>query len=401
MAEEKKRVLILGGGFGGIKAALELAGHPAFEITLISDRSDFRYYPMLYRTATGGSPVASSIPLSEIFEGKDVKIVSDTVQRLDRASKKIKGSSGKAHSYDVLIVALGVVTNFFGIKGLAENAYGIKTQEEAKRLHDHLHQRLLDDKKPDIHYVVVGGGATGVELAGALPDYIHRIMRRHGLPRREIQVELVEAAPRVLSRMPPSYSHALQRRLRRLGVKLHLGQTVQAETHDALMVSGRPIASHTVVWTAGVTNHPFLKTSEFKLSDHGKALVDHYLQAEPGIYVVGDNAETRYSGMAQTALRDGLYVADNLKRQAEAKKLIVYKAKKPIYVVPAGPHWSAVLWGKTQIYGWLGWILRTAADFVGYHDLEPWWKASKHWLADSEDDETCPICSPKNTRIRR
>src|SRR5664279_3295728 len=105
-----------------------------------------------------------------------------------------------------------------------------------------------------------------------------------------------------MARMPRSYSLALQKRLRRLGVKLYLNQTVQAETADALMISGHAIDSHTVVWTAGVINHPFLKANGFALNEHGKVVVDKQLQAEPGIYVIGDNADTPYSGMAQTAL---------------------------------------------------------------------------------------------------
>jgi NADH dehydrogenase len=253
---KKQRVLILGGGFGGIKVALELSQNTLFKVTLLSDSTHFRYYPALYRTATGGNQSASNIALKEIFEGKDIEIVNDSAKNLDRKSKIVKTDSGKNYSYDILVVALGVVTNFFGIKGLAENAYGIKSLAEARRLQDHMHRQLLDDKKPDLHYVVIGGGPTGVELAGALPGYIRHVMQSHGLENRSLHIELVEAMPRLVPRMSFRYSKALQKRLRQLGIHLHLKQTVQAETHDALMVNGQPIASHTVVWTAGVTNHP-------------------------------------------------------------------------------------------------------------------------------------------------
>ncbi|HEY5549958.1 MAG TPA: FAD-dependent oxidoreductase [Candidatus Saccharimonadales bacterium] len=392
MASEKQKVLILGGGFGGVKTALELANHPHFAVTLMSDQLNFRYYPALYQAATGGSPVASSIPLSEIFAGKNVRIVQDSAKKLDRHSKQIHCKSGKIYGYDVLVVALGVITNYFGIKGLKEYSFGIKTLEDAQELRDHLHKLLMAEGQPDLNYVIIGGGPTGVELAGVLPAYIKHIMQRHKFPAKAIHVELVEAEPYLVPRMPRPYSIAIQKRLHRLGVKLHLHQKVEAETADRLTVSGRSIVSHTVVWTAGVTNHPFLAANKFSFSEQAKVLVNELLQAEEDIYVIGDNADTIYSGMAQTALYDGKFVAENFKRLARGKHPWPYKPRKPVYVTPVGQHWAAVQWGNLQIYGWLGWVLRRVADFVGYHDLQPWWSAYKHWEAENQSGETCKTC---------
>ncbi|HVS79338.1 MAG TPA: FAD-dependent oxidoreductase, partial [Candidatus Saccharimonadales bacterium] len=392
MANQKTKVLILGGGFAGIKAGLELEKRPNFDVTLLSDKPNFRYYPALYHAATGGSTYASNIPLAEIFKGKNVKIVNDTAKKIDREAKKISGKSGD-YDYDVLIIALGVITNYFGIKGLKEYSYGIKTQEEAQELRDHIHKVLADEGKPDINYIVVGGGPTGVELAGALPFYIRHVMQKHKLPAKRVHIDLVEAAPRLMPRMPRSYSKAVARRLRRLGIKLYLGEAVQAETHEALLVSGHPIESHTVIWTAGITNHPFFNANKFELTDHGKVKVSEYLEAEPNIYVIGDNADTPYSGMAQTALHDAKFIAEHLERKATTTRLRAYKPKRPIYVTPAGPRWAAVLWNKVQIYGWLGWTLRSAADLRGYHDYEPWWLAGQHWTAEYETQDNCPVCT--------
>lgn len=392
MANSKTKVLILGGGFGGVKAALELGGHPSFDVTVVSDQGNFRYYPMLYRTATGGSRQASEIPLNEIFAGSDLRLIKDEVIGLDRTAKIIRAKSGNTYSYDTLIVALGVVTNFFGIKGLEKYAFGIKTQEDSRRLREHLHKLLIEKQKPDINYVVIGGGPTGVELAGALPGYVRHIMRRHNLADRPIHVDLVEAAPRLLPRMPKEYSLAVSKRLRRLGVSLHLSEKVLAETTDKLMVTGHSIDSHSVVWTAGVTNHPFLKNNDFKLTENGKAVVDGHLQAETDIHVIGDNADTPYSGMAQTALYDAKFVAEDLARQAGGKQRKSYQAKRPIYIITVGPRWAAVLWGKIQIFGLGGWLLRTLADFAGYHEYEPWWKAGRRLEATYQSEETCPVC---------
>ena len=392
---ESTKVLILGGGFGGTKAALELAGQFKFEVTLISDQTNFRYYPMLYRTATGGSRVASSIPLREIFGDKDIKLVHDTAEALDRNKKLLKCTSGKSHPYDILIVALGSITNYFGVKGLREHSFGIKSNEQAQELRDHLHKQLLDEKKPDLNYVVIGGGATGVELAGALPGYLKFITKRHGLEKRPFNVDIVEAEKRLMPRMSEKYSSKIAKRLRRLGVRLYLGQKVLAETAEALKLSGRTLESETVVWTAGVTTNPFIAANGFSLNEHGKAVVDEYLRAGREIFVIGDNADTKFSGMAQTALHDGRYVAQYLKNQAAGKKLPTYQPQRPIYITPVGPHWAAVSWGKREFFGTVGWVLRRLADLIGYHDLEPWHRASRHWMADSEGEENCPVCRKK------
>ncbi len=390
MVNKKTKIVVLGAGFAGIKTALDLSGDPNIKVQLISDQDSFRYYPTLYRTATGGNTYASSIPLTEIFKNKNVEIVNDNIKTLDRNAKQISGKS--SYNYDILVIALGVVTNYFGIKGLKEFSYGIKSQEDAQELRDHIHKILMDEGKPDVNYIVIGGGPTGVELAGALPSYIKHVMKKHQLPEKRLHIDLVEAAPRLMARMPKSYSKAVQQRLRKLGVKLYLNQAVQAETADGLTVSGHDIASHTVVWTAGVTNHPFFAANEFNMSEHGKVAVSKTLQTEDDIYVIGDNSDTPYSGMAQTALYDAKYLAANLKRRAGGKKMRVYKPKKPIYVTPVGGRWAAVLWNQTHFYGWLGLLLRSAADFTGYHDYEPWWTASKHWIAEYEDEATCPVC---------
>lgn len=389
-----QKVLILGGGFGGAKVALELADSKDFAVTLISDQPDFRFYPALYTTATGRDRAASFIPLKEIFDGKSINLAEDFVTKLDRVGKSVECRSGKSYSYDILIVALGSITNYLGIKGLAEFAYGIKLVRDAKRLRDHIHKQLLDDQKPDVNYIVIGGGPTGVELAGALPEYIKHVMKSHGLKDKKLNVHLVESAARLLPQMPRSYSRAVAKRLRRLGVELDLNQKVEAETVDSLTVSGQPIKSRSVIWTAGVASNPFLENNEFKLNDRGKVIVDQYLQSEPGVFVIGDNAATPYSGMAQTALHNACFVADNLKRKVHGQSLVAYRAVEPAYVTPVGPHWAAVKWRGLHFYGLFGWLVRRVADAVAYHDLESWAKATDHWLAEDRSADDCQTCEP-------
>jgi len=381
----KHKVVIVGGGFAGIKAALELSRDRRFGITVISERDYFQYYPTLYHTATGGLTAQSQIPLKTIFAGTPVHLVIDKAATVDPRARTITTAGGHVHQYDDAIFALGSVTNYFGITGLQEFSYGIKSIEEINELKQHIKQQLLHDRKPDLHYVVVGGGPTGIELAGALPSYLYKLMKEYGIKERKVRVDLVEGAPRLMPRMPKSTSRAIARRLRALGVTLHLGKPVEGQTAEGLTVGGKSIRSHTVIWTAGMANNPFFRENNFAFGPRGKVAVNVYLQADDNIYVLGDNANTPYSGMAQTANYDGTFVAKNLIRQLDGKDPKAYKPKKPVYVTPVGHGWAAALWGKFEIFGIGGWALRQAADARAFAELEPLTAASKQWFTEFDE----------------
>lgn len=392
----KEKILVVGGGFGGVKAALELAEDHHFHITLISDQTELRYYPTLYRTATGGSYANSSIPLERIFEDKAVKLVHATASTIDRKAKILTTADGATFQYDTLIVGLGVVTNYFGIEGMQEFSYSIKSQAEIARFKARVHSQLRDTGKLDSHYVIVGAGPTGIELAGALPEYLTYLMKKYGIKGARPRIDLIEAAPRLLPRLPRRMSMAVKRRLKSLGVKVHTKCAVQGINEQELLVNGRPIKSGTVVWTAGITNHPFFKENAFILMERGKVAVDVYLQAFDNIFVIGDNANTPYSGLAQTALHDGAFVAENLRRRAAGKSFKSYKVKAPVTVIPAGPYWAAVQWGKVNINGRLGWLFREAADIIGFRDVLPWSKAAQQYMTtfDHEEDPLPATATP-------
>ncbi|MGH7234140.1 MAG: NAD(P)/FAD-dependent oxidoreductase, partial [Candidatus Saccharimonadales bacterium] len=296
--------------------------------------------------------------------------------------------------YDSLVLCLGQVTNYFGIPGLSELSYGVKSIKEVEEFKAHLHAQLLSDHKPDLNYIIVGAGPTGVELAGALQSYLWRITYLHGIERRPIHIDIVEAAPRVLPRLPKDMSRAVKRQLRRQGIRVFLNKSVEGENANALMVSGKPIQSHTVIWTAGTANNPFFADNGFTITPNHKVATDIYLQAEPDIYVLGDNANTPYSGMAQTAIVDAIFVSENLKRKARGKKNKSYVAKAPITVIPVREGWAGIAWGNARIYGWFGWLLRQAADARAFHNFEPWSKALPQWFSySSTDPEQCAICN--------
>lgn len=387
----KHKVLIVGGGFAGVKTALELRQHDDIAVTLLSDSIDFRYYPTFYHTATGGLKAQSRIPLKRILDER-TRFVLGTAKSIDREARIVHTGDGRKFHYDSLVLALGNITNFFGIKGLEEYAHTIKSLEGIARFKRQLHEQLAAEHKPDLHYIIVGAGPTGIELAGALPEYLRTIMRFHGIKHRAIRVELVEAAPRLLPRSNKAVSRAVRRRLRALGVHINLNSKVEGVDDDELFVNGTSIKSRTIVWTAGVANHPFFTANRFALAERGKVAVDQYLQAEPNIYVLGDNANTPYSGLAQTALHDAVSVSANIVRITSGGKPKPYKPVLPVSVIPVGDNWAAVEWGTMHFSGKLGWLLRSAADFIGFKDLQPWWRAGEQWMTEFGQQEECPTC---------
>lgn len=384
-------ITIVGSGFGGVKTALLLAKNKKNKINLITNNPDFQYYPALYGTATGYSHLQAWVPLDVIFKGiSNVTIVIDTVTKIDKANKQLIGESGLKYEYHTLVLALGTVTTYFGIEGLDHYAYGVKSAVEIKKLKEHLYTEFAKERELDKHYVVVGGGPTGVELSAALVTYLENLRTHYKLKRQKIRMSLVEASPRVLPRMSESASRKVEARLKKLGINVETAKAVQSETADTLMVSGQPIKSHTVIWTSGVTNSPFYAANAeaFSLAKNGKVVVDDHLRADKDIYVIGDNAATAYSGLAQTALRDAHYVARAIKAFSKNITPAPYTAKMPPVVIPVGENWAIFEWKFVKLSGWLASIIRSAADFVGYSDILPFGQALGVWRSQHVKDET-------------
>lgn len=375
-----RNVTIVGGGFGGVKTALELAKQPENRITLISDREYFQYYPALFSTATGHDSRESFVPLRDIFAGHpNVQLMTDTIDTIDTSAQVLKGS--KAYHYETVVLALGSVTTYFGIEGLDTFSYGIKSQSEIVKLQEHLWREMSDGSDDEKHYVIIGAGPTGVELAGALGQYIRRLRKQFGIKKKRLTINLIEAAPRVLPRLSGATSKVAYARLRRLGVHVEVNRKVERQTASELIVNGKPLTTQTVIWTSGVANAPFYKSnqSQFRLNDRGKVGVDEHMLAAPNVYVIGDNAATPFAGLAQTALHDALFVARHIQTGKGT-----YKAKLPPCVVPIGDNWGVFEWGKLRFSGWPAGVMRVLADVIGYHDVLPIGWAMKAWRAQSK-----------------
>ncbi|HEX6257918.1 MAG TPA: FAD-dependent oxidoreductase [Candidatus Saccharimonadales bacterium] len=388
------RIVVVGGGFAGVKAAKELAKDSTFQITLISDQDYFLHHATLYATATGRSRKESVIPLVDIFARyKNVTVVKDSIETIDVERRLLNGKVG-SYNYDNAILAMGVVTTYFGISGLAEHSYGIKTLNEVDNFKRHLHDELVEDKHMDKNYVIVGAGPTGVELAGALRTYLREIATAHRIKRAAVHLSLVEAAPRVLPRMSKVASKAVTAQLRRIGIRVLVNKKVEAQTDDNVIIDGRTIPSQTVVWTSGVTNHPFFAANQFafRIANNGRIEVDKHMRAAKNVYILGDNAATPFTGTAMTALHDARFIARYFKALVHSLPLPSYTPKEYPVTVPVGGNWAIFESSHIRITGILGAILRRLAEFKGYKSLLPFHRAFRAWRARYERAEDCPLC---------
>lgn len=391
----KTRVVVVGGGFAGLRLVRKLARDSSLEITLVSDRKNFRYSPALYRTATGHRRRESIIPIQSIIGNKpNVNFIKARALSIDRARRTLVISGGTVLQYDYCVIAIGVVTSYFGIPGIEEHAFSIKSGFEVNEFKKHLHETLVKQGTMDENYVIVGGGPTGVELATALGSYLKKIARKHGIRQPAVRIELVEAAPRVLPSMRSRASKIAMKRLHALKVKVILNKHVEAESENSLTVAGRSIPTRTVIWTAGVTNNPFFvrNKDQFTLDEKKRVVVDEHLRVDEHTFVIGDNNNAKYAGLAISAVRNANYVAWFLKWDRRGYATMRYWPLVPISVVPLGQNRAVFQWGRVVFDGVLGGFLRLLGDIVGYGDIMGYRRAFKIWLARGDLEESCPAC---------
>lgn len=396
-------ITIVGAGFAGVKAALELAKDASNHITVITDKPDFQYYPALFNSATGYSHLESWVPLGEIFaEFDNIKVHIDTIVGIDHDNKQLHSALDVTYEYEVCILAVGMVTTYFGIKGLDQYSYGIKSESQIRALKERLYRDIAEKGELDKNYVIVGAGPTGTELAGAFGTYVKKLCAYYGVKRSNVKVRLIEASPRVLPHSHESISRKVEKRLEDLGVQVQTGVAVEEQNAKALIAGGRPIATHTVIWTSGVSNNPLFAAHPhlFTPKRCGKVEVDEYMSVAPDLYVIGDNADTPHSGLAQTALHDGVFVARNLARKKQGLKPRTYQAVQPASAVPVGENWAAFEYRGIRMTGSLGALMRRIGDFHGYSEILPIGQALRPWRAERiyEKDYFAP--EPKQAKVR-
>ncbi|MGC1870052.1 MAG: NAD(P)/FAD-dependent oxidoreductase [Acidobacteriaceae bacterium] len=324
------RVVIVGAGFAGLEAALHLADKPV-KVLLIDRRNHHTFQPLLYQVALAAlSPGDIAQPIRSIFRNRrNVEVLMDEVVDIDTNAKTVHLRSSADMPYDYLILATGSTHSYFGHDAWEPNAPGLKTVEDALEIRRRIllsfelaeRQALEHGSHPPLNFVVVGGGPTGVELAGAISDISRLYMRedfRHIDPGKA-HVIVVEGAPRILASYPEDLSRKATEELQRLGVEVRTSSQVTDVQPGYVIANGQKLESVVTLWAAGVKASPLGKMLGVETDKKGAIFVDAYLNppGHPEIFVCGDLANVtengrRIPGVAQPAMQMGTHAAKEI-----------------------------------------------------------------------------------------
>lgn len=385
------RVAIVGGGFGGLRLAQVLASAPV-KVTLIDRRNFHTFQPLLYQVATAMlDPAAIARSLRAVLRRQanaDVRL--GTVTGVDWDKRRVLFARGEALSFDVLVLAVGAVTSDYGIKGVADHALPLKSAEEALHLRHHVLARferasadpgLVDSG--ELTFVVVGGGPTGVELAGALIELIDNVMRKD-FPELDVDrasVVLIEATDHLIDPFSPRSRQNARDTLTARGIEVRLGTAVEAVTADEVrLAGGEVVPTRTLVWTAGVRANPLADVLGLAQADGGRIVVEPDLSVpgHPECFVIGDLAASReengtlHPQMAPLAQQGADHVADQLdrRRRGLAPRPFHYKNKGIMATIGRNAA-VAELPNGMRFRGRLAWVMWLALhllQLVGYRN---------------------------------
>ncbi len=382
MVKKPDKVVVVGGGFGGLAAVQSLKGAQV-KITLIDKTNHHLFQPLLYQVAVAAlSRGHIATPFREIFRSqKNVRIIMDEVRAVD-CKHGIVHLKDESISYDYLILAPGAQPSYFGHSNWHQHALSLKTLTDAIRLRDHILQsfeladRLVPHSNavPYLTFIIVGGGPTGVELAGAVGEIALRSIRPDfpALKDHKISIYLLEANSRILKDFPPRLSDYAKQSLESLGVEVHLNSRVTNLSEKGVEFDGRFIESANVIWAAGNEASPLLKTLGGQLDDLGRIQVerDMTLPGQPFVFVIGDAARFNddeghpLPGLATVAIQQGRYVAKIIKNQTTKKNREPYRYQERGQMATIGRAQAVAEIKGWHLCGLTAWILWSAVHVL-------------------------------------
>lgn len=377
----RPRVVIVGGGFGGLAAAKALRRADA-DVTVVDRRNHHLFQPLLYQVATAGlSGPDIAHPIRRILKHqRNTRVLMADVKSVDRARRVLVLADGEL-GYDALILAPGAVDQWFGHDDWAEHAPGLKSLEDALEMRSRMLRAFeAAERESDpikraawLTFVVVGGGPTGVELAGTIAEVARTTMAQdfRNFDPKTARVLLVEGLDRVLQAFPPELSAKAKRQLEALGVEVVLGRRVEAIDANGIQLGNERIATRTVLWAAGVRASPLLATLGVALDRGGRVPVrdDLSIDGDDRVFVVGDGAAIvsegkPVPGVAPAAMQMGKHAGDNVVRllRGEPRQPFRYVDKGSLATI--GRKSAVADFGRFRCSGFLAWFLWLAIHIV-------------------------------------
>jgi NADH dehydrogenase len=383
------QVVIIGAGFGGLNAALKLAHHPV-RITLIDRRNHHTFQPLLYEVATAGlSPGEIASPIRWIVQGRrNIEVLLGEVRDFDRGRRVVK-LADRDIPYDYLIVAAGASHAYFGHDEWEPLAPGLKTIEDALEIRRRVllafelaeRQAASGGPQVQLNFVIVGGGPTGVELAGTLSEVAHRALADefHSIDPKRTRIILLEGGPRILPAYPEDLSQSAEDQLRGLGVEVHTSAMVTGVEPAAVRMGASILPAVVILWAAGVAASPLGKKLGAPVDRAGRVLVnpDLSIPGHPEVFVIGDLAALKdehgqlVPGVAPAAIQQGKATARNIARdlQGETRKNFHYVNKGSLATI--GRAAAIAQFGKIHISGfiaWLSWLFVHIFFLIGFRN---------------------------------
>lgn len=393
MSTPPRKLLIIGGGFAGLECASKLANDERFEITLIDRTNHHLFQPLLYQVASASlaaPDIARSIR-QILADAKNVTVLMDEISAIDTVAKHATGTSGTSYPYDTLLLAAGARTGYFGNDGWAKHSLGLKSLADAQNIRrtilSNLERAELTTDAAELRRLmtvaIVGGGPTGVELAGAFSDLVHRSLKSNfrRIDTSKLRIILIEGSELILETFNPEQSLYARKRLEKLGVEVRNNTRVTDVRAGALdFKDGTTLEAAAIIWAAGVAASP-LTASLGVTTDRGGRITpdpDLSVPGHPDIFVAGDLVSMKDSegkmvpGVAPAAVQMGTHIAKILTSQASGEN------KRPAFryfdkgmMAIIGKNYAVVKTDKFELQGfiaWLAWLFVHIAFLIGFRN---------------------------------
>jgi NADH dehydrogenase len=367
--------VIIGGGFGGLDAARALAGAPV-RVTLFDRHNYHLFQPLLYQVATASlSPGDIASPIRWVLRHQqNVQVLLADARAIDPSARRVTLDPGPGISYDYLILATGAAHSYFGHPEWAARAPGLKTLDDALEIRRRVllafeaaeRERDPQAQRRLLTFVIVGGGPTGVELAGALAEIARQSLRQdfRSIRPESARIILLEGGPHVLATFPATLQRAARASLARLGVEVRTGSVVTNVDEQGVQFGGEHISAQTVLWAAGVAASPLARSLGVPLDRAGRVLAEPTLRV-PGhaeIFVVGDVCALRQDGrplpgVAQVAKQEGTHAARNVARAIRGEPVLPFRYRDFGNMATIGRGSAVADFGRITVSGFFAWLV--------------------------------------------